>query len=173
MGKFASVRCCAGTALLETALVLPLLLLLMLNTVNFGTYIYAWITLDNAARAAAQYSAYNGVVVNFPGEPTFAQIQALICGPTGDVSHLPHFSATCANPTLEVCSNNNGTVTCNGVGSHTSFADPEPSRYTVFEADLTYTYTPAFSSFTIPYLKVSLTLPATTLHRQVTMRSMQ
>jgi hypothetical protein len=173
MERFAAVRSCAGTALVETALVLPLVLVLMLNTVNFGIYIYAWITLDNAARAAAQYRAYNGIVVNFAGAPTFAQIQALICGAGGDVSHLPNFSATCANPTLEICSNKNGAVTCNGSGSHTSFADPEPARYTVWEADLTYTYTPVFSSFTIPYMNVSLTLPAGTLHRQVTMRSMQ
>src|SRR5689334_16870203 len=45
-----------GQALIELALILPLLLLLIVNVVNFGGLLYAWITVSNAARAGAQYS---------------------------------------------------------------------------------------------------------------------
>ena len=169
MRRFPVARSSNGSALVETALVLPLILLLMLNTVNFGIYIFAWITMDNAARAAASYAAYNGVVVNFPGSPTFAQIQALV---NADVSRLPNYVAS-TNPTLKVCKNTNGVITCNGTGSFTPAADPNPTRYTIFSADVAYTFTPVFSSFTFPYVNISLTLPVATLHRQVVMRSMQ
>src|SRR4051794_26574796 len=46
---------CAGQSLVECALVIPLLLLLIVNVVNFGAFLYAWITVANAARTGAQY----------------------------------------------------------------------------------------------------------------------
>jgi hypothetical protein len=42
-----------GQALIEYALLLPLLFLLIVNTVNFGGFLFAWITVSNAARASA------------------------------------------------------------------------------------------------------------------------
>ena len=114
-----------GAALIETALLLPILLLLILNMVNLGIYIFAWITVNNAARAAAEYSAYNGAAVNLPAQPTFAQIQGLT---NNEVSSLPNYAAN-TNPTLRVCSNTNGTLTCSGScsGTCSTPADPEPS----------------------------------------------
>jgi hypothetical protein len=159
---------CCGSALIETALVLPLLLLLMLNTVNFGLYIFGWITVDNAARAAVEYQIYNGAAIGFPTSPTFSQVTDLV---TADVASLP----TSATPkvTLEVCSNRNGTSTCSGTGSYLPPADPEPAGYVLYSVDIAYTYTPLFSAFDIPGLGISLTLPASTIHQQVAMRSMQ
>lgn len=46
-----------GQALVEFALVLPLMFLLLVNAVNFGAFLFAWITVANSARAGAQYRA--------------------------------------------------------------------------------------------------------------------
>ena len=54
-----------GQALIEAALLLPMLLVLMLNGINFGLYIYAWVTVNDAARAAAEYAVDNGVATGF------------------------------------------------------------------------------------------------------------
>src|SRR6266566_3503548 len=127
-----------GMAMVEAVLLLPLLLLLLLNVVNFGIYIYASITVANAARTAAEYRIYNGVVVAFPATPAFSQVQTLV---NNDVSSLPNYSAS-VNPTLKICSSSNGTVTCSGSGSYTPPADPEPTLYAIYSADVAYTFTP-------------------------------
>jgi hypothetical protein len=50
----------SGQALVETALIVPLLVLLLLGAVELGRVTYAAIELTNAARAGAQYAAMNG-----------------------------------------------------------------------------------------------------------------
>ncbi len=40
---------------MEFALVLPLLLILIANVVNFGSFFFAWVTVASAARAGSQY----------------------------------------------------------------------------------------------------------------------
>ena len=47
----------AGGALVELALVLPVLILVFVGTVDFGRVFYASQSLNNAARAGAQYGA--------------------------------------------------------------------------------------------------------------------
>jgi len=164
----ARVKSSRGAALLEAALLMPVLLLLILNIANFGVYIFAWVTVNNAARAAAEYSAYNGLAVNFLNQPTFAQIQSLV---NNDVSSLPNS----ANTTLQVCSNN-GAVSCSGScpsNDCSNPSDPEPGLYTINYIDVEYSYTPLFSAFNIPSLGISLTLPPSVIHRQAAMRSLQ
>jgi Flp pilus assembly protein TadG len=152
-------RSTQGVALIETALVLPLLVLLMLNIVNLGMYLYAWITVDNAARAAAEYQVYNGVVLGFPAPPTFSDVQSVV---TAEVSSLPNK----AGVTLEICSIANGNTTCQGTG--TAFAppaDPEPNTYRIYAAEIGYQFQPLFPGFTFP--------GAAGIQQQVTMRSME
>jgi Flp pilus assembly protein TadG len=55
MGAVASE---SGSALVELALCLPLLILLMLGTADFARVFYTSIELNDAARAGAQYGAY-------------------------------------------------------------------------------------------------------------------
>lgn len=147
-------------ALVETALLFPLLLVLMLNAVNFGMYIYAWVTLDNAARAVLEYRVYTGVVLGFPPSPSVTQMQNLV---TGEVSSLPNSGSV----TWVVCSNTNGTTGCEGPG--TAFApvsDPQqPTKYTLYSAKVWYTFQPVFSALT--------PLSAGSIFRQATMRAMQ
>jgi Flp pilus assembly protein TadG len=49
----------AGSALIELALSLPILVLLLLGAFEFGRFAYLGIELTNAAKAAAQYGAQN------------------------------------------------------------------------------------------------------------------
>ncbi len=46
-----------GQSLVEFALVLPVLILILLITVDFGRVFLGWVTLNNAARIAANYAA--------------------------------------------------------------------------------------------------------------------
>ncbi len=48
-----------GQSLVEFALTLPVMLILVLGAVDFGRLFYAWVTIHNAARVAANYAAIN------------------------------------------------------------------------------------------------------------------
>lgn len=50
----------SGSALVETALIFPVLLLLLLGAVELGDLSYRATEMSNSARAAAQYAAMNG-----------------------------------------------------------------------------------------------------------------
>ena len=56
----------AGQALIEFALIMPLVLLLAVNAVNFGGYIFAWITVAGAARDGADYMMMSSASSRFP-----------------------------------------------------------------------------------------------------------
>src|SRR3982750_3940122 len=45
-----------GQTLAEFAITLPILLLLLFGIIEFGRIFQAWVTLQNAARAAARYA---------------------------------------------------------------------------------------------------------------------
>ena len=161
-------RSTEGVALLEAALIMPLLVALMLNVANFGMYIYAWVTVNNAARALLEYRVYNGVVLGFPAAPTVAKMQNLV---TTEMSSLPNSSSV----TWEVCSNSNGTTTCQGPPGGTPFtpdADPQASQYTLYSAKVGYTFTSLFPPVTLPLGYTVAGLPGS-VSRQVSMRSMQ
>jgi hypothetical protein len=52
-------RASQGQSLVEFSLVLPVLLVLVLMAVDFGRGFYAWVTLTNAVRDAANYAGMN------------------------------------------------------------------------------------------------------------------
>lgn len=156
----------SGQSLVEFALVLPLLFLLVLNTVNFGGFIFAWITIANAARAGADYMVLGTASAGQPTAPTPALVTTMV---TNDVSSLLNQ----ASLVVRVCTNNNGTISCTGGGSQTPPADPEPSNYVLGSVDVTYTYRPFFSAWNFTGLRIYLTLPATTVHQRAVMRMLQ
>jgi hypothetical protein len=59
-----------GQALVETALVLPILAVLMVMALDFGRIFFGWIALQNAARIGADFAATVPLAWNTPGEPT-------------------------------------------------------------------------------------------------------
>lgn len=56
-------RHATGQSLVELALILPVLLILLLIAIDFGRLFSSWVTLNNAARVAANYAAA------YPGDP--------------------------------------------------------------------------------------------------------
>ena len=158
-----------GVALLEAALTLPLLVVLMLNLANLGMYIYAWVTVNNAARVLLEYRVYNGVVLGFPSSPSTTQMGNLVAA---EVSSLPNS----ASVTWVVCApaKANGTLDCQGTG--TAFApdaDPSnPTRYALYSAKVWYTFQTLLAPVTLPMGYIASALPGT-VSRQVSMRSMQ
>jgi Flp pilus assembly protein TadG len=153
----------SGQSLVEALIVLPVLFLVVLNAINFGLYIFGWITVNNAARAAAEYKVYNGVVLGANGgSPANSAVQTFA---KSDAASLPSSSTLVS---VTVCSNFNGSASCSP-----NNADPEPATYKSWTIGVTYSYSPIVSSLTLPVINVPLTIPATSISRQVVMRSMQ
>ena len=150
-----------GASLVEFALILPLIFVLIVNAVNYGTFLYAWITVANAARTGAQYMVLGPASVGTGSGglkfATSAQIQALIAS---DISSLPNQ----ASLDVKVCTNNGGTIqkteletaacsigTCAGVAC----ADPEggtPALFVLATVDVTYCYQAPIPFFDFPKL---------------------
>ena len=151
---------------MEFALILPMVFLLIVNAVNFGAFLFAWITVANGARAGAQYMVQGRATVGTPTPATAAQITTLI---TSDISSLLNR----ASLAVRVCKNNNGVQACSGPGAYTPPADPEPAKYVLVSVDVTYTYQPLLPLWDFPALGIHATLPATTIHRQASMRMLQ
>lgn len=158
-----------GQALVEFALMVPMLCLLIVNAVNFGAFFFGWITVANAARAGAQYAIMAGASVNSPPQTKASAVSTLI---TNDFVSLLNGSS----PTVNVCIYSGSTIqpspyqlgTCSG-----SSSDPESARYVGAVVDVTYNYTPPIPLFDFPKLGVHATLPPTTIHRRTYMRLLQ
>jgi Flp pilus assembly protein TadG len=155
-----------GQALIEFTLMVPLLFLLIVNAVNFGSFLFAWITIANAARAGAQYGALGSAAIATPTPATAGQVTTLI---TNDIASLLGRSSLA----VRVCSNNNSVVTCTGTGSLAPPADPEPATYILTTVDVTYTFQPPIPLFNFAKLGIQATLPPTTIHRRTVMRMLQ
>jgi Flp pilus assembly protein TadG len=157
----------SGQALIEFALTLPMLLLLIINVVNFGGFFYAWITVANAARAGADYAVRGGASVGAMSSvtmPTGPQIVAMI---QNETSSLPNDSSL----TVGVCRNNNGTITVLAGSCASPELDPENPAYVLTTVQVGYTYKPFISAgFQFPGLNVYVTLPPLSITRVAYMR---
>ncbi len=182
----------SGQSLLETALVLPILLLLAFNAINFGYFVYVALNLASAPRSGVQYS-----ILGFANPGQFTVMEA---GPITDrlsVSFLTLQDVTRALPNVSnakiiVCtktvdlynpfvSPTDLRVKCAayGNGSETKTAadnaDPEPSNFVLHQVDVYYTVTPLIPGFQLPMpggpFNVLL-LPNMRFHRKVSMRVM-
>ena len=162
----------AGQSVVEFVLLMPLLMFLVINTVNWGGFIFAWITVANASRAAAEYAILDGASASTPVPATATQIQNLVYNSgagSGDASTLPNRASLAVN----ICKNYNSTVTtvsgtCTGVP-----ADPAPALYVLTSIDVTYTYKPFIPLFKFPGTGINLTLGNKTVHRRTQMRRLQ
>ncbi len=163
------VRVRDGQALIECALMIPLLFLLIVLAVNFGGFIYDWIAVANAARAAADYEVLGGASWDYPAGATSANIQTLV---TSDTSTLPNASAS--NPSVKVCTNNTtADLPVSAACPSGLKADPEAPLYVSMSIDVTYTYTPFIPVFSFPSLGIGLPTMASTIRRHTVMRMLQ
>jgi Flp pilus assembly protein TadG len=154
-------------------LLLPVLFLLIINVVNFGGMLFAWICVSNGARTGVQYYTTGSVTLGAPAIPGVAAVRTLVLN---DLQHLPNTAST------QVCVSRSDsvTVTCNS-GSAPAGAPPsvdtgEGSPAIVYDrgqVDVTYTYQPFIPLWSFPALGVRATLPPTRIHRRALMRLLQ
>jgi Flp pilus assembly protein TadG len=165
-----------GQSLVETAIFLPILILLVAYAVDFGYFFIVSANLTSASRNAAEYS--------IQGFASPAQIALPSAGPittntsvaalaVGDLSSL---AASATTTTVEVCSKilgtTNNVTNCASYGpAGTVFspvADPEAPTFSLNRVDVTYTVQPPIP---LSFFSYSL-LPSMKFHRQVSMRAM-
>ena len=114
----------AGGALIELALVLPVLVLVFVGTIDFGRVFYASQSLTNAARAGAQYGAHTPArSADIAGMETTAEAATNTPGITATASRLCQcasdtgtFSSTttandCTSPPAAACPGGHRVVT--------------------------------------------------------------
>jgi Flp pilus assembly protein TadG len=147
------------------------ILLLIVNVVNYGGLLYVWISVANAARTGAQYFTTGGATVTGGTPPALSSVSAVVLR---DLQTLPNASGAqvCVSTSTSVA------VSCNtgtAPGSAPPAADaPEGSpavTYVTGAVDVTYTYQPIIPLWTLQ--GVSATLGATAIHRQAKMRVLQ
>jgi hypothetical protein len=167
----------SGQAMLETALALPLLLLVVLNAINFGYFFYALINIAEAPRAGAQWSIMGSASASHVQPPpagsssTPTSVSYLVLQ---DLAGLPSGSSS----EVQVCSQANG-VSGSGVnqvsvctqygGSKTSTPDKDPEAPLVVlnRVDVWYTFTPLINASAW----VGVWPPPAQIHRFVEMRA--
>jgi Flp pilus assembly protein TadG len=116
------LRSQSGQSLLEVALLTPLLLTLLLGTIDLGRYGYAGILVGNAARAGAAYGAqsltlsvnptgiqdaanndYNKFQVNGQNVSTLTVSSSVSCGCDSGGTVTPAACSTTINPSAGKC----------------------------------------------------------------------
>ena len=191
-------RSSSGQALVETALILPFLLLILLNAVNFGYFYLVALNLTGASRSAALY----GMI----GSATLAgtALPAATGTASNTVSYLAYQDLTGSlfNPgaaTVQVCSaqlgvNGTGSTqtaaceTCTssascgtspGTGSPTPDSDPEAPTFVLNRVDVVYSFSPIIpgTPFGLALLPLSVCSSSggsvtCTFRRQMSMRAM-
>ncbi len=185
-----------GQSLVETVLLMPLMLLIVLNVVNFGYFFVVAVNLAAAPRSGVEYSIlgyatpgtlslpYAGppstsTTVSYISQqdltgainaPTGATIQ--VCSQTVGVNPGPPQTTKCVSCTGSSCG-------AAGVGNPAPAADPETPNFILNRVDVTYTFSPLIpgTPFGLALLPISTCSSSNgnvtcTFHRQVSMRAM-
>lgn len=165
-----------GQSLLETALFLPLLVVLAVFAVDFGYMFIVAANLSSASRTAAEYSVQG---YETPGQATLpaagpiSTVTSVAALAVADLSGLVSASTT---TTVQVCSKEigvtNNVAQCSSYGpagtSYTPGTDPEAPTFVLNRVDVTYTIQPPIplSFFSHPLIT------SLKFHRQVSMRAL-
>jgi len=182
-----------GQSMIETALLLPILLLLAFNAINFGYFFFVVLNLAAAPRSGVQYS-----ILGFETPGQFTLPPAGPAGTSDSVSYVTYRDVQgvlrgWASAHVVVCGKQLGldsqqarcceatssTGACSPTGTHAPF-DPEVGAggfrpFILNRVEITYQVTPIISAFELPTPAgpIPLTiLPNLNFHRQVSMRAM-
>ena len=184
-----------GQSLLETALLMPLILLIVLNVINFGYFYVVALNLAASPRSGVLYSIMG---FSTPGSLSLANASPPTTANT--ISHLSQQDLTGAindptSSTLQVCSITLGMspgtskpkcVSCTGstcgaagAGSPAPDDDPEAPNFILHRVDVTYTFSPLIPGTPFGLALLPMTACSSsggnvtcTFHRQVSMRVM-
>lgn len=160
--------------MIETAIFLPLLILLIAYAVDFGYFFVVAANLTSSARNAAEYSIQGYAspdqgALPSPGPITDSTTVAGLA--VGDLSSLASSSTT---TTVQVCSKEigitNNVTECSSYGpsgtSYTPATDPEAPTFLLNRVDVTYTVHPPIP---LTFFSYSI-IPTLKFHQQVSMR---
>jgi Flp pilus assembly protein TadG len=154
-----------GQALIEFAIVVPLLLILIVNIVNFGGLYYAFVEVGNASRTAGDYtimgsvsysgsnpSGAAGPTLQAPSDSGLAGAQLVANMLATDMLSLPNrtsilvrvcrdnpSSAPISGATCNVCNNSTGSMSC-AAGSGAFAVNPSPDTSTGEGSNYTLTW---------------------------------
>jgi TadE-like protein len=184
----------SGQALIETALILPLLLVIVLNAVNFAYFFLMALNITSAARTSGIYSIMGNATPAAAALPTAGPPNCATPGTT--VSDLACqdltgsvYSPTTSNTGFNVCSSTVGisgkgsatvtTCTNYGIGGFPSSAeaDPEAPSFLLGRVDIAYQFSPPvpFTPFTV-FLGLATNCnsggTSCTFYRHIVMREM-
>jgi hypothetical protein len=166
MPKFG--RGSSGQALIETLLIMPLVLLIVLNVINFGYFFFVAVNLAASPRSGVEYSILGFETpgaLKLPDVGPPSDCFATTGTPNATVSFVSQCDLTGAinNPTgatIQVCSETLGYsgsgasritncksctgTTCGtaGTGSPAPDPDPEGPIFTLHRVDVDYTFSP-------------------------------
>ena len=147
MRKLKNLRGSSGQALIETALILPLLLFIVLNAVNFAYFFLMAVNITAASRSSGIYSVMGNATPSSQAIPQ-AGPPSTACPATTATTTVSDlalqdlcggvFSPSTTNTGIQVCSSSVGVLnpgsttmqtscTSYGVGSF-SAAEPDPER---------------------------------------------
>lgn len=166
----------AGQGLVETAVMLPLLVLLVCYAVDFGFFFLAMASIASSAHNAAFYATQGGNSPSggsLPGIGSVSSAQSVAGMAYGNLSA---FVAASTSMAVQLCTNNNGTVSCASTGQtgliasgYQPDADPEPGLYQLVRVDVVYTVKPPVA---MSFFGASI-VPTLNFHRSAEMRVIQ
>ena len=187
----------AGQSLIETALILPLLLLLAFDAINFGYFFYTAVNVASAPREGVEWSilgsstpsnlvlasagpATNIHTVSFltyedlrGALPSSSTASVQVCSPSIIVSGIG-VNGTGANQKSN-CAQYIGGPPIPAASLNNPDADPEAPNFVLNRVDVVYQAKPLIPQFSMPVpggvINLSI-LPNLQLHRQVSMRAM-
>lgn len=163
-----------GQSLVETALFLPILILLICYAVDFGYFFLVAANLVTSSRNATEYSIQGFATPSqsaLPSAGSMTTPTSVAALALGDLSGLANASTITS---IQVCSKSIGVTSklaqCSSFGatgaSYTPGIDPEAPSFVLNRVDVTYTVVPPIP---ITFFTQSL-LPTFAFHRQVSMR---
>ena len=170
-----------GQSLVETALLIPLLLILILNAVNFGYFLLVTLNLTSATRNGIEYAIEGSSTprnASLPDSKTSSEsvatnVRYLIAQELGVLNGGTLDVKVCS---LSLGNNGSGQSTCDPSGTSPQ-ADPEPSMgFVLNRVDVTYTFNTLIP--TAPFNLVVGALPlcqtsgSCTFNRHAEMRAM-
>jgi Flp pilus assembly protein TadG len=147
--KLSRIRGSRGQSLVETVLMIPLLLVLILNAVNFGYFLLVTLNLTSAARNGIEYAIQGSSTVANSSLPVASGSAATTVSSLIS-QELSSFNA--GTLAVQVCSLNLGsdsgsapTTTCTTAGTGGQFATPDSdpesaSGFALNRIDVSYTF---------------------------------
>jgi Flp pilus assembly protein TadG len=164
-----------GQALVEVALLLPLMLIVVVNAINAGYYFYVYLNMTTSPRQGVQYSILGGASTLGTNLPEADEVNSLVSSNiTGSIASASGTPIRVCSASIGVTGSGTGQVSkCNNYGGAAgTFAGPNPdpeAPYLILNrVDIQYHVSPLIPGGIFNLLGPTSGL---TFHRMVEMRA--